>query len=43
MSTLNTFKVIGIMSGTSIDGVDLSYIESNGSNYVSIIFENLCV
>ena len=40
MSKLNNnkiFKVIGIMSGTSVDGIDFSFIETNGTNYVKTI------
>ena len=32
-----SFKVIGIMSGTSIDGADFSYIETNGTDYTRVI------
>ncbi len=32
-------KVLGIMSGTSMDGVDISLIKTNGTNYVKIINE----
>ena len=39
MSNLNNFKVIGIMTGTSIDGLDCSLIETNGINYVKILKE----
>ena len=31
------FYVLGIMSGTSIDGLDFSLIKSDGLNYVKII------
>ena len=33
-----SYKVIGIMSGTSIDGVDFSFLETNGTDYVKIFF-----
>ncbi len=39
MSNLNIFKVIGIMSGTSIDGLDCSFMTTDGENLVSIKFE----
>ena len=31
------YKVIGIMSGTSMDGVDFANLETNGTDYVRII------
>ena len=33
------YNVIGIMSGTSIDGLDCSFMTTNGENSVSIKFE----
>ena len=39
MSNLNKFKVIGIMTGTSMDGLDCSLIETNGIYYVQILKE----
>ena len=39
MSNLNKFKVIGIMTGTSMDGLDCSLIETNGISYVKILKE----
>ncbi len=35
----SSFNVLGIMSGTSIDGIDISLIKTNGTNYVKIIKE----
>ena len=33
------YNVIGIMSGTSIDGLDCSFMKTDGENFVSIKFE----
>jgi len=37
LNTSKKYKVIGIMSGTSIDGVDFSFLETNGTNYAKVI------
>jgi len=36
------FTAIGLMSGTSIDGVDLSLIKSDGNNEFVSILDNYC-
>lgn len=36
MSTSKIYKVIGLMSGTSCDGVDAAYIETDGLDYYKI-------
>ena len=40
MSNSKIYNVIGIMSGTSMDGIDLSLIKTDGKNYNQIIFAN---
>ena len=39
MKTDNILTTIGIMSGTSMDGIDFSLIKTDGKNYTKIIFE----
>ncbi len=33
------YKILGVMSGTSMDGIDISLIQTNGTNYVKFINE----
>ena len=40
MSTVKIYNVIGIMSGTSMDGIDCSYLKTDGESFVSIICES---
>ena len=40
MSIVKIYNVIGIMSGTSMDGVDCSYLKTDGESFVSIICES---
>ena len=39
MTTQKLFNVIGIMTGTSMDGMDFSYVTTDGKKYVKIIKE----
>ena len=34
------FNVLGVMTGTSMDGIDISLVKTNGTDYVKIISEN---
>ena len=33
------FNVLGVMTGTSMDGIDISLVRTNGTNYVKILSE----
>ncbi len=39
MKKKKIFNVIGIMTGTSMDGIDISYIKTDGINKVKILKE----
>jgi len=39
MNNSKIYKVLGIMTGTSIDGIDLSLIKTDGIDFVNIINE----
>ncbi len=34
-----SYNILGVMSGTSMDGIDMSIIKTNGTNYVKVINE----
>ena len=36
MSKNSKFNVLGVMTGTSMDGVDISLINTNGTDFVKI-------
>ena len=36
MKKKTKLNVLGVMTGTSMDGVDISLIKTNGTNYVKI-------
>jgi len=38
-NTFKQYKMIGLMTGTSMDGLDCSYLETNGDDFVKIIKE----
>ena len=39
MKKKKIFNIIGIMTGTSMDGIDISYISTDGINKVKILKE----
>ncbi len=39
MNKKQIFNIIGIMTGTSMDGIDISYISTDGINKVKILKE----
>ena len=39
MSNSKIYTVIGIMSGTSMDGMDFSLLKTDGNKYVKILLE----
>ena len=39
MKKKKIFNVIGIMTGTSMDGIDISYISTDGVNRIKVLRE----
>ena len=39
MSKNSKLNVLGVMTGTSMDGVDISLIKTNGTDFVKIKYE----
>ena len=40
MSIQKKYKIIGIMSGTSMDGLDFSFIETDGEKNISMMLKH---